>query len=93
LESADCEELLGLAAELHHAGETVGIMLPATLATEGPYLVYHWGDLADQEALARRLFAGLRELDGAGATVIICPLPRDVGLGVALRDRLLKAAR
>jgi len=39
------------------------------------------------------LFAGLRELDGAGATVIICPLPRDVGLGVALRDRLLKAAR
>jgi L-threonylcarbamoyladenylate synthase len=93
LESADCEELLRLAAELHHAGETVGIMLPTTAGSEGPYLVYRWGDLADQETLARRLFAGLRELDGAGATVIVCPLPRDVGLGVALRDRLLKAAR
>ena len=30
-----------------------------------PYLVYHWGDLADQETLARRLFAGLRELDAS----------------------------
>ena len=58
-----------------------------------PYLVYRWGDLADQEELARRLFAGLRELDAAGATVIVCPLPEDEGLGVAMRDRLLKAAR
>jgi L-threonylcarbamoyladenylate synthase len=93
LESADAAELQRLAAELHHAGETVGIMLPTTLAREGPYLFYRWGDLADQETLARRLFAGLRELDGAGATVIVCPLPQNVGLGVALRDRLLKAAR
>jgi L-threonylcarbamoyladenylate synthase len=93
LESANGEELLRLAAQLHNAGEKVGIMLPATHVSEGPYLVYRWGDLADQEALARRLFAGLRELDAAGATVIICPLPQDVGLGVALRDRLLKAAR
>jgi L-threonylcarbamoyladenylate synthase len=93
LESADGEELLRLAAQLHNAGETVGLMLPTTLASEGPYLVYRWGDLVDQETLARRLFAGLRELDAAGATVIVCPLPQDVGLGVALRDRLLKAAR
>jgi hypothetical protein len=32
-------------------------------------------------------------LDAAGATVILCPLPEDKGLGVAIRDRLLKAAR
>jgi L-threonylcarbamoyladenylate synthase len=93
MESAEGKELLRLAAELRHAGETVGIMMPTTLASEGPYLIYPWGDLADKETLARRLFAGLRELDGAGATVIVCPLPQDVGLGVALRDRLLKAAR
>jgi L-threonylcarbamoyladenylate synthase len=68
-------------------------MLPTALAREVPYLVYCWGNLADQQTLARRLFAGLRELDAAGATVIVCPLPQDVGLGVALRDRLLKAAR
>jgi L-threonylcarbamoyladenylate synthase len=93
LESADAAGLQRLAAELHHAGETVGIMLPAKLAGEGPYLFYRWGDLADQETLARRLFAGLRELDGAGATVIVCPLPQDAGLGIALRDRLFRAAR
>ena len=45
------------------------------------------------EELARRLFAGLRELDAAGATVIVCPLPENKGLGIAIRDRLLKAAR
>ena len=68
-------------------------MLPTALTGEMPYLIYVWGDMADQQKLARRLFAGLRELDAAGATVIVCPLPEDQGLGVAIRDRLLKAAR
>ena len=85
--------LLSLAAELQGAGERVGMMLPTALTGEMPYLIYEWGDLADQQKLARRLFAGLRELDAAGATVIVCPLPEDQGLGVAIRDRLLKAAR
>jgi L-threonylcarbamoyladenylate synthase len=35
----------------------------------------------------------LRELDAAGATIILCPMPGNHGLGVAIRDRLLKAAR
>lgn len=92
---AGSAELLRLADQLQAAGETVGIMLPhaARSARELPYLSFHWGDLANQQELARRLFAGLRELDTAGATVIICPLPEDKGLGVAIRDRLLKAAR
>jgi L-threonylcarbamoyladenylate synthase len=89
----NAEKLYGLAAELRAAGETVGVMSPAAFASEASYLVYEWGDLEDQERLARRLFAGLRELDAAGATVILCPMPRDHGLGVAIRDRLLKAAR
>jgi L-threonylcarbamoyladenylate synthase len=93
VENAGREELFSLAEELKAAGETVGVMLPAAFTNEGPYLVYEWGDLEDQEKLARRLFAGLRELDAAGATVIVCPLPGDHGLGVAIRDRLLKAAR
>jgi L-threonylcarbamoyladenylate synthase len=58
-----------------------------------PYLVYRWGELEDQEKLARRLFAGMRELDAAGATVILCPLPEDRDVGVAIRDRLFRAAR
>jgi L-threonylcarbamoyladenylate synthase len=93
LENADPEKLTSLAAKLQAAGETVGMMLPSAFPREGSYLIFEWGDLEDQEKLARRLFAGLRELDAAGASVIICPLPGDHGLGVAIRDRLLKAAR
>jgi L-threonylcarbamoyladenylate synthase len=89
----NAENLSSLAAELQAAGELVGVMMPSALINEGPYLVYEWGDLEDQEKLARRLFAGLRELDAAGATVIVCPLPENRGLGVTIRDRLLKAAR
>ena len=85
--------LLTVAEQLRTAGEVVGIMLPSGVNIGHPYLIYRWGDLGDQEQLARRLFAGLRELDTAGATVIVCPLPEDKGLGVAIRDRLLKAAR
>ena len=90
---SDVDNLLRLAAQLQRAGETVGIMSPSAVVTQLPYLIYEWGDLADQEELARRLFRGLRELDEAGATVIVCPLPEAEGLGVAIRDRLLKAAR
>jgi L-threonylcarbamoyladenylate synthase len=85
-------ELVKLAEQLHAAGEVVGIMLPGSFP-DLPFLTFDWGDLADQRKLARRLFAGLRELDTAGATVILCPLPEDTGLGVAIRDRLHKAAR
>jgi L-threonylcarbamoyladenylate synthase len=41
--------------------------------------------------MARELYAGLRALDGAGCTVILCPLPPPEGIGAAIRDRLLKA--
>ena len=90
---SDDDNLLRLAAQLHGAGEKVGIISPSAVATKLPYLIYEWGDLADQEELARRMFRGLRELDAAGATVIVCPLPEAEGLGIAIRDRLLKAAR
>ena len=93
---ANTDALSRLALKLQKAEETVGIMLPASVNPEelgGPFLIFAWADLSDQEGLARRLFAGLRELDAAGASVILCPLPEDRSLGVALRDRLFKAAR
>jgi L-threonylcarbamoyladenylate synthase len=78
------------------AGETLGLMLPEGFerATVGAnVLVYRWGNWRDQEELARRLFAGLRRLDAEGASVILCPLPAAQGIGIAIRDRLHKAAR
>jgi len=54
--------------------------------------VYRWGSWKNPEELASRLYAGLRELDAAGCTIILCPLPAADGIGAALRDRLYKAA-
>jgi L-threonylcarbamoyladenylate synthase len=44
------------------------------------------------ESLAHSLFAQLRKLDTEGADVILCVLPPPEGLGLAVRDRLQRAA-
>lgn len=83
-----------------HAQERIGLMLPVELTSDslGSYplemiaCVYPWGRWAEQEELARNLYAGLRELDAQGCTVILCPLPPGEGMGAAIRDRLRKAA-
>jgi len=86
-------ELSARAEELSRAGERVGVMLPqgwtATAATEA----FPWGEWEDRQALAQRLFAGLRDLDARGVTAILCPRPEAGGVGLAIRDRLEKAAR
>jgi L-threonylcarbamoyladenylate synthase len=74
--------------------ERVGLMLPegvarpAAIAEERAFL---WGRWNAPEELAQRLYAGLRGLDAAGCTVILCPLPAAEGIGAAIRDRLQKA--
>ena len=74
----------------------IGLMLPDPLenpALGHDALVFRWGHWDDYVELAQRLFAGLRWLDTVGATVILCPMPEAKGMGVAMRDRLNKAAR
>jgi L-threonylcarbamoyladenylate synthase len=68
-------------------------MLPEDWTISGPTVVFRWGVWEDAEELARRLFAGLRELDEAGVDLIVCPEPEIGGIGDAIRDRLRKAAR
>jgi L-threonylcarbamoyladenylate synthase len=68
-------------------------MLPEEVAApEGVAAVFAWGRWAVPAELARRLYAGLRALDAAGCTAILCPLPASNGIGAAIRDRLRKAA-
>ncbi len=74
-------------------GEKVGVMLPDGWNPSAAQLLYPWGPWGEGDTLARRLFAGLRQLDEAGASVIICPVPGMSGIGEAIRDRLKKAAR
>ena len=94
LVDAATENALGEAIErLNQSGELVGVMLPDGWKATGGAKIFEWGPWGDNDVLARRLFAGLRGLDEAGVGVILCPLPEGTGVGVALRDRLKKAAR
>jgi L-threonylcarbamoyladenylate synthase len=79
------------------AGRRVGALLcteDIALAREAsPGLVAEdLGSERQPEAVARRLFAAMRALDATGVDVIVArPFPA-AGLGVALRDRLRRAA-
>ena len=78
------------------ANERLGLMRPAELdGIENTRFAadFSWGRWSAPEELGHTLYAGLRALDAAGCTVILCPMPVDSGIGTALRDRLTKAAR
>ena len=49
-------------------------------------------DEEDTQAFARSLYAALREADVNGADVLLASLPDEHGLGLAIADRLRKAA-
>jgi L-threonylcarbamoyladenylate synthase len=79
-----------------HAGQRLGVMLPAEVELPGELAaaeIFSWGVWKQPETLARALYAGLRRLDGLGCQVILCPLPPNRGIGRAIEDRLRKAAR
>lgn len=84
-----------LAARELAAGRRVGIL---ALAGDAPAFVglkielAALGPEADFEAMGRRLFAALRELEARGVEVILARLPAPEGLGWAVRDRLRRAA-
>ncbi|MGA2276139.1 MAG: L-threonylcarbamoyladenylate synthase [Terracidiphilus sp.] len=91
---AELDELAARLADAarSQAGERVGVMLPEGLsAPVSAATVFAWGRWVAPEELAQRLYSGLRALDEAGCSVILCPLPPDKGIGAAIRDRLLKA--
>ena len=77
-------------------GDYVGVMAPdgwlnePTLAAGG-LVIFDWGPWRDWPQLAHNFFAGLRYLDKPGVSVILCPLPAAEGMGLALRDRLMRA--
>lgn len=49
--------------------------------------------LTPADIAASELYASLRRADDSGADVIVVPLPDEAGLGLAVADRLRKAAR
>ncbi len=75
------------------SGERIGVMLPAGVAAPHGAVCFPWGRWAALDDLARSLYAGLHSLDSQGCTIILCPVPPPEGIGVAIRDRLFKAAK
>ena len=78
-----------------YPNERVGIMLPRDFDSPAPpgAVIFPWGRWSAPEEMARELYAGLRWLDTRECTVVLCPIPPDEGIGIAIQDRLRKAAR
>jgi L-threonylcarbamoyladenylate synthase len=73
-------------------GERVGVLITdddvATFQESGAH-IYTLGSLPEQ--VATRLYAGLRLLEESGVQIILCRNIAEHGIGLAIRDRLLKA--
>lgn len=95
-----------LGADLRTAtaqGERVGILAPdedllalapviAAAAAAGRVEVRPYGSRRDPARAARELFGALRDLDATGVSVIFATTLGPAGLGLAIRDRLVRAA-
>ena len=76
-------------------GEQVGILIAdedVPFFKESGAYIYTLGSASSPEQVAARLYAGLRVLEEASVKVILCRNFEQQGLGLAVRDRLLKAA-
>ena len=91
VESADeLNRVLAVESSNHR----VGILLPANWPTPViSAIILPWGNLSDPESLARELYRQIRALDQQEVDVILCPMPPAEGIGLAVRDRLRKAAK
>ncbi len=88
---ADAASLPERLTALLAAGRRVAVLggSPAASRTDG---VIRLGDVGDTDGYARLLYRRLREADESGAEVLVAVLPDAAGLGLAVRDRLRKAA-
>jgi L-threonylcarbamoyladenylate synthase len=97
-EAAFQQELRVRVQYARDTGEYIGAMAPEGWLTPeliegGGLVLYDWGPWEKWDVLAQRLFAGLHYLDKPGVAAIVCPLPEPEGMGLALHDRLMKAAK
>jgi L-threonylcarbamoyladenylate synthase len=87
--------MLAEIARRYAKGEHVGVLVAEedipTFQDSGA-LIYSLGSADDLVRVAANLFAGLRTLEEAHVQVILCRNFGVHGLGLAIRDRLLKAA-
>jgi len=89
----EAAELASRTATLAHSGKKVGVL---AAAARGAWTAPPGVDVlevpASPEGFAHVLYARLREADLRGCDVVVVVLPPQDGLGLAVRDRLTRAA-
>ena len=55
-------------------------------------MIFDFGSIEDELTQANRLFDILRETDKVDISVIYAPLPKTKGIGLALYNRMIRAA-
>jgi L-threonylcarbamoyladenylate synthase len=76
-------------------GRKVGVIAVSEglqLMGPGPFETCDLGPMSDLPQVARRLFAGLRSLEGANVDLVLAHTLPAIGLGLAINDRLGRAA-
>jgi L-threonylcarbamoyladenylate synthase len=89
------EQISRMAAQFSMEGRSVGLLLAEDDLSSFEsitWLKYPLGSSNDLEAIARNLYAGMRTLDDKNAQVILTRDFGSQGLGLAIHDRLLRAA-
>ncbi len=87
------EDELRTVVERESQAHRVGVLLPVEWPAPSSAVVLPWGRWSEPESLARDLYLQMRALDDLGVDVIVCPMPSPEGIGLAIRDRLRKAAK
>jgi L-threonylcarbamoyladenylate synthase len=87
----DRDDLAGRATDLLAAGQRVAVLALAPVPALPADVVVLDGP-ADSDEYARSLYARLREVDRRGVDVLLAVPPPDTGVGVAVGDRLRRAA-
>jgi L-threonylcarbamoyladenylate synthase len=87
---AEPSEVAARVAALRAQGRSVGVLGPPTIPL--PPDVPRYDVPEDPAGAARLLYMRLREADLSGHDVLVACLPRAEGLGIAVRDRLARAA-
>ena len=89
--TADASDAAARAVELADAGASVVLLAPSSVAADHER-VSHIDVPEDPQDRARSLYASLRAVDAGGFDHAVVVLPEETGLGVAIADRLRKAA-
>jgi L-threonylcarbamoyladenylate synthase len=91
VEITDAESVAARSAELAAAGDAVGVLAPHALAGL-PDDVIELEPAGDAEEFARLLYGRMRQADRLGLAVLLVVPPPETGVGIAVRDRLRRAA-